>query len=173
MTRLYLIVRLVLLLPMSAAAQDYPVDSVVHLRKNTNSNQVHYGVSVDGNCKPVAPRPMKAYWLMLEKGPQITEDLRLWEQPGYGVRQPEQLEQSETGGRFLFFIRGVPEKQIELETFAADTGCRARAFTQINNERLVLERIEIEVSGWADVSKVEIFGIDADGNPVSEITHGQ
>ena len=33
-----------------------PLDSVVHLTKNTNGNQVHYGVRVDDKCRPLAKK---------------------------------------------------------------------------------------------------------------------
>ncbi len=39
-------------------------------------------------------------------------------------------------------------------------------------QEAVFQRIEIEVSGWANIHKVEIFGVaTATGLGVSEITH--
>ena len=73
---------------------------------------------------------------------------------------------------FDLVIRGVPERTIGLQTFATDAGCGARAFTRIDGVEAQLLRIDIEVSGWANVHKVEIHGIRAeDGQTVSEITH--
>ena len=88
------------------------------------------------------------------------------------MRQPKQVERSEQSGSLQLVIRGVPERIIKLDTFATDEGCAARAFTHINGNNAVLERIDINVSGWATVHKVEIFGVSAsDGQIVSEITH--
>ena len=95
-----------------------------------------------------------------------------WEQPGYGVKQPKEINRNEHGGSFTFHVRGVPERKIRLETFMADNRCRARAMTTIADEDAVFQRIEIDVSGWANVHRVEIFGISVEsGKPVREITH--
>ncbi len=147
-------------------------DSVIFLTKNTNGNQVHYGVHVDERCRPAAKRPVYAYWRMLEKGPEERAGLMFWEQPGYGVKQPDEVSAEDSGGRFTFMIRGVPERRIRVETFLADKGCRARAFTTMNGEDALFRRIDIEVSGWANVHRVEIHGLrPTDLLPVFEVTH--
>ena len=58
--------------------KNFPVDSVIHLRKNTNNNQVHYAVKVDDNCRPLLKKPVLGYWLMLENGKNetVTKNLR-------------------------------------------------------------------------------------------------
>lgn len=150
--------------------KDFPVDSVIHLRKNTNNNQVHYAVKVDDDCRPLLKKPILGYWLMLENGGNETEKLRFWEQPGYGVRQPKEVHRGETDGYFDFRIRGVPERLIRVESFQVNGECRARAFTEIANGRALFEYIAITVSGWANVHKVEIFGRSTEGEAVSEIT---
>ncbi len=149
----------------------FSTDSVIHLRKNTNNNQVHYEVRVDESCRPLKRKPVRAYWLMLEKGIDQTEKIRFWERPGYGVRQPRTVQWVEGGGNFEFRIRGVPERVITLETFSTTEGCRARATIMINGERALFEWIEIDVSGWANVHRVEIFGRSiTSGEAVREIT---
>ena len=162
-----------LFLASAAAASNFaPVESVFHLTKNTNRNQVHYGVEVDSDCQPDGRKPLTPYWLMREQGDGITEKLRFWEQPGYGVRQPEAVNETETGHRFEFVIRGVPEKQLEMTVLAEEGQCVAHAVTDIDGIPAVLNRIDIEVSGWANVHRVEIFGTAVDdGRAVSEITH--
>ena len=151
--------------------ESFPVDSVIHLRKNTNDNQVHYAVQVDDSCRPVSQNPIRAYWRMLELGENETDELRFWEQPGYGVRQPDRVHRGETDGHFDFRIRGVPERLIRVESFRLNGECRARAFTEIANSRAIFAYIEITVSGWANVHQVKIFGISPDGNDVSEVTY--
>ncbi len=140
------------------AFADYPTNSVFHLRKNTNRNQVHYEVRVDEACRPLKRKPIHVYWREYEKGPDVTSKLRFWEIPGYGVRQPKSVNWSDNGGSFEFSIRGVPKRVIRLESYITDQGCRARAYIDINAEQVLFERIEIEVSGWANIHKVEIFG---------------
>jgi hypothetical protein len=163
------------LLPAFALAAELPAAdpaSVIFLSKNTNRNQVHYGVQLDDRCQPEGNNPVLAYWRMLELGTEVTEGLKLWERPGYGVRQPKSIARSGEGGNFLFAIRGVPDQEIRLETFSTPAGCRARALTTIAGQEAVFQRIEIEVSGWANIHKVEIFGVaTATGLGVSEITH--
>ena len=166
---------LVYLVCVPAGADDLPVrplDSVVFLTKNTNNNQVHYGVNVDKQCRPAEEDPVYAYWRMLEKGPDERDGLKFWEQPGYGVRQPEKVDLNTDSGSLALVIRGVPDHKIRLETFTSDRGCRARAITGISGEEAILLRIDIEVSGWATVHKVEIHGISlSSGLEVSEVTH--
>ena len=156
----------------AAELSEHSPDSVIYLTKNTNRNQVHYGVHVDQSCRPMRKKPVYAYWRMLEKGPHETAGLMFWEQPGYGVKQPKQVNREVNSGSFEFLIRGVPQRRLRLETFTTDNGCRARAYTRIGDQEAVFERIEIEVSGWANVHKVEIFGRnELTGEVVSEITH--
>ena len=163
------------LLCLATHANDLPVrslDSVIFLTKNTNNNQVHYGVNVDEQCRPTAKDSVYAYWRMLEEGPKERDRLMFWEQPGYGVRQPEKVNLDTDSGSLALVIRGVPDHKIRLETFTSESGCSARAFTSISGEEALLERIDIHVSGWADVHKVEIHGISvSSGLAVSEVTH--
>lgn len=173
MSRLALLTLLLLEASYSAgegSARD--LDSIIYLTKNTNRNQVHYGVKVDEKCRPLADTPSYAYWRMREKGPEKRAELMFWEQPGYGVRQPKEVQVDAASGSFDLTIRGVPERKIQLKTFSTDSGCKAGAFTKIGGEQAQLERIDIEVSGWANVHKVEIHGHSIDtGLPVSEVTH--
>jgi hypothetical protein len=166
---------LLCLLCLATHASDLPVrplDSVIFLTKNTNNNQVHYGVNVDKQCRPTAKDSVYAYWRMLEEGPKERDKLMFWEQPGYGVRQPEEVNLDNDSGSLSLIIRGVPGHRIMLETFTTDSGCGARAFTSISGEEALLERIDINVSGWADVHKVEIHGVSvSSGLTVSEVTH--
>ncbi len=165
----------VVFLSIVAVAQsipDFPTDSVLHLRKNTNANQVHYEVRVDSACRPMQSKTMHPYWRMYENGPSATARIRFWEQPGYGVRQPEAVSWTDNGGSFEFGIRGVSARVIRLETFRTDQGCRARAYTDIDGVPALFEWIEIDVSGWANVHRVEIFGRSLSaGEPLREITH--
>lgn len=149
-----------------------PVTSVFHLTKNTNRNQVHYSIEVDEECRPSDKNPLQPYWLMREQGNGITEKLRFWEQPGYGVHQPRNIDATEDGYRFQFIIRGVPDKRLEMQLRTVNETCVAQAITDIDGTTAVLQRIDIEVSGWANVHRVEIFGVALEGGrPVSEITH--
>ncbi len=150
----------------------FPTDSVIHLRKNTNSNQVHYEVLVDDTCRPLRQKTMHPYWRMYEKGPNQRARIMFWEQPGYGVRQPKSVSWNDRGGSFDFRIRGVSERVLTMETFQTDQGCRARAYAEINGEPALFEWIEIDVSGWANVHRVEMFGHSlATGEALREITH--
>jgi len=152
------------------ASSDFAVDSIIHLRKNTNGNQVHYGVRVDGACRPLAENPVHPYWRMLEVGEGETQELRFWERPGYGVIQPEKVERTQSGGEFEFRIRGVKERLIRVETFRSNAECRARATTEIDSAPAIFQHIEITVSGWATVHRVEIFGSTFAGDAVHEVT---
>ena len=170
-----LIVALACMVCLATRAEELPVrplDSVVFLTKNTHNTPVHYGVNVDTQCRPTDEDPVSAYWRMLEEGPDERDELKFWEQPGYGVRQPEEVDRNADSGSLALVIRGVPDHKIRLETFTSDRGCQARAITGISGEEAILLRIDIEVSGWANVHKVEIHGISfSSGLEVSEVTH--
>jgi Domain of unknown function (DUF4833) len=156
----------------AAELQPRATDSVLSLTKNTNSNQVHYGVHVDEQCRPLKKMPAYAYWRMLEKGPDERAKIMFWEQPGYGVEQPDAVHQSTNAGQFLLMIRGLPERPIELHTMSSEGECGALGFTTIANQRAQIERIDIEVSGWANVHRIEIHGLSTrDGQPLSEVVH--
>lgn len=152
---------------LAASLPVHEPDSVIYLTKNTNGNQVHYGVKLEEDCSPSGKNPVYAYWRMLEKGPSEQARLMFWEQPGYGVKQSRNDEDE-----LAFVIRGVPERSIRLETLAGEEGCVVRAYTMIGGKEALFQRIDIEVSGWANVHRVEIHGLNPDdGSPVSEVTH--
>ena len=161
---------LAVLVSSSVLAASLPMhepDSVIYLTKNTNGNQVHYGVKLEEDCTPSGKKPVYAYWRMLEKGHSEQAGLMFWEQPGYGVKQSRNDEEE-----LAFVIRGVPERSIRLETHAREEGCAVRAYTMIDGVEALFQRIDIEVSGWANVHRVEIHGLNpVDGSPVSEVTH--
>lgn len=77
-------------LPMIAlpsVSQQLPVarvQSIFHIAKSENRNQVHYGAHVDEACRPIGAAPIYAYWRMFERSPTRTEALLDREQPGYG-----------------------------------------------------------------------------------------
>ena len=61
------------------------------IAKNTNRNEVQYGVKLDDECQPVGNEPVYAYWRDFEKGPEVTDDLSAIERSLYGVREQRVL----------------------------------------------------------------------------------
>ncbi len=160
---------LVLAAAMAAATEpSYPVESVFHIRKNTNRNQVHYAVRVDGDCRPL-DAPVRPYWRSYEEGPDAVDPLAPWEQPAYGVVQPEAVERGPSSGAFTFRARALPDRPIRVETFRDGEQCRARARMTVAGQPAVLDHVEILVAGWGKVDRVELFGVAADGAPVHEV----
>ena len=43
------------------------VQSVFHVSKSQNRNQVHYALRLDQQCRPVGKAPVYGYWKKLEK----------------------------------------------------------------------------------------------------------
>src|SRR5271170_4124741 len=61
------------------------IPSALVIAKSSNKNEVHYAVQVDDSCAPTGDRPVSPYWLMLERGPNVTEPLRSGEEHVLGV----------------------------------------------------------------------------------------
>ena len=54
--------------------------------RNTNRNEVHYAIEMDAETGlPVGNAPISVYWLMLEKGDNVTEPITIFEQVAFGI----------------------------------------------------------------------------------------
>ena len=49
--------------------------SVLVITKSSNKNELHYAAAVDEACLPLGEAPVRPYWRMLERGPNVTEPL--------------------------------------------------------------------------------------------------
>jgi hypothetical protein len=147
-----------------------PLDSVFHIAKSENRNQVHYGVRVDSDCRLHTKTPVYGYWRDLEEGPRVTSPLLSREQPAYGLTQPRTVANTEQGGRVLIGLRGFPDRDITIQTFpAADGKCRAWAMTTVLKAPAILSSIYVELGFLFSIDFVLMRGIHiSDKKPVQE-----
>lgn len=148
---------------VARASQPYELPSVMIVSKSSNRNEVHYAAYVDEQCAPATPRPVHAYWLMLERGPGITEPLSRGEARVLGIANQEV-----SGDAIRFVVSGMPSR-----TFVAHTGrgadgtCTSRVDTTIAGTQARLLSIHVKQSLFG-VDYVLLTGSTADGKAVQE-----
>ena len=150
---------------MDAAARESEIASTFFISKSQNRNQVHYAVKVDEACRPVPAAPVRPYWRMLEKGPQVTEPLLDREQPAYGIAQ-----QWVDGAAVRSVLRALPARPVVVHTWQGPDGaCVSAAFTTIAGASARLFNIHVAYS-WlgTGVDYVLLTGWRDDGTLVRE-----
>jgi len=157
---------------MIATLPQLPVaklQSIFHIAKSENRNQVHYGARIDEACRPVGAAPIYAYWRMFERGPQHTEPLLNREQPGYGLGAQQILTRTNRGGTVSIQLRAWPDRPVRIELFRASTGCAARAMLDIQHQPAVIQSIYIDIGFLFSINYAVVRGIRLkDGQPIQE-----
>ena len=144
---LFWLTTFLVLLTTSASAAQVNVQSVFHISKSQNRNQVHYNVKVNSqNCLPIRSNPVNAIWHMRERGRNEREQLNGVEQPLYGIGR-----QTVSGNRVTFSVRGVDDKPIELITSESNGECNAKAYTRINGKKRQLSSGHVQLS-WTGLA---------------------
>ena len=109
------------------ATQLHELPSILVVSKSSNRNQVRYAALVDDSCAPAGKSPVRPYWLMLERGPDATEELQPREQRVLGVDRQQVM-----GDTVQFALRGMPARTFVVHTGrAADGQCTSRVSTTI------------------------------------------
>ncbi len=142
-------------------------ESVFHIDRNKNRNQVHYGVRVDEQCRPVPPEPIYNYWLRREEDPVETRPLSFFQQVAYGF----QKQQIESDGRIEVRLRALPDRQIVVRTAPVDGKCKAETFLTIDGKQAYLDKVFVfaeEGFLTPTVRYIELFGRTNDGLAVYE-----
>jgi len=146
-----------------------PIESVFHIAKSENRNQVHYAVDVDQRCRPRGKTPVRGYWREFEEGPRVTDTLRDHQQRAYGLKAPRTIAISDEGGDVRVSLRALPERLLRVVTFRDANGCRARAFTPIKKQPAILTSIYVELGFLYSVDYILLRGIRvSDGAPIQE-----
>ncbi|HEY1954503.1 MAG TPA: DUF4833 domain-containing protein [Polyangiaceae bacterium] len=139
------------------------LSSVMFISKSENKNQVHYGAHIDPSCIPSGAAPVYAYWLMLEKGPNVTEPLLSREQRGYGIGHQEVH-----GDTVQVTLRGLPARQITIHVRRDPNGtCAGSAEMTISGLLARVFNVHLFL-GFLHVKSVLITGWNAAGEIVRE-----
>lgn len=150
-----------------SAAWAAATESVFHIDRNKNRNQVHYGVRVDEHCRPIGPEPVFNYWLRREKDPPVVEPLRFFQQAAYGF----QKQLIEPDGRIEIRLRALPDRQLVVRVTALEGTCKAETFLTIDGKQAYLEKVFVfaeEGLLLPTVRYIELFGRGNDGLAVYE-----
>lgn len=159
-------VALALLVPSAPAVAGSP-DSVFHIDRNKNRNQVHYGVRVDENCQPVGDEPVYNYWLRLERNPPEVEQLSFFQQGAYGF----QKQNIEADGRIEVRLRAMPDRQLVVRVTSVRGTCKAETFMTIGGRQAYLEKVFVFAEEGILLPKVryiELYGRSNVGHAVYE-----
>jgi hypothetical protein len=146
-----------------------PVQSVFHIEKSENRNQVHYAVRVDAACHPQGAKPVVGYWRNLEEGPRAVSALLEHEQVAYGLTEPRYVRSTPEGGQIRISLRGFPARPLNIYTFRQGVACAARAVTTIQNQAAALTSIYVKIGFLFSVDYAILRGLRlVDGAAVQE-----
>jgi hypothetical protein len=158
--------------PQHAAANALPlapVQSIFHIAKSENRNQVHYGVQVDAACRPVGAQPVYSYWREFKRGPEVTSRLLDLEQPAYGLSEPRYVRDTASGGQIRISLRALPRRPLIIDVFRSAGHCAARTVIAIDQQAAVLTSIYVDIGFLFSVNYALVQGIRvADGRLVQE-----
>jgi len=155
--------------PVGARLPVAPVQSVFHIAKSENKNQVHYGVRVDRDCHPIGENPVYAYWRMRELGPNSTEPLLDREQPAYGLHERQVVQHTLRADRIRVRLRAFADHPISIEVFRNGQRCLARALLRVHEQPAVLQSIYIDIGFLFSLNYALVRGVRvADAHAVQE-----
>lgn len=93
--------------------------------RNTNRNEVHYAIEVAADTgEPAGQAPISVYWLMLEKGENVTEPITIFEQVAFGIAS-----QQVAGSSVELKLAALNDRMIRVSR--SGDGARFKAFTTI------------------------------------------
>jgi hypothetical protein len=154
-------------LAAAAPAAAAPPDSVFHIDRSKNRNEVHYGVHVDENCRPVGSEPVYNYWRRLEKDPPVVEPLHFFQQAAYGFRK----QKIENDGRIELRLRALPDRQLVVRVTSVGGTCKAETFMTIDGQQAYLDKVFVfaeEGMFVPTVRYIELYGRSNEGLAVYE-----
>ena len=134
--------------------------------RNTNRNEVHYAIEMDAETGlPVGNAPISVYWLMLEKGDNVTEPITIFEQVAFGIAQ-QHLE----GENVIMKLAALPDRAIRVSRSENSEKPRFKAYTTIAGSAAELTGFYAHAEAgflMPKVKYIEIHGV-RNGAPVSE-----
>jgi hypothetical protein len=135
------------------------VRSVFYVSKSENQNQVHYGLRVDDQCRPMTKEPVFAYWRRLKKGVRVDDPLVGPGRSVYGASEAQDVRRTANGWRVRIFVRAAKKVPIEVHVRKAADGCRATAFAIIRGETARLSYAFLQLARFGlGVKYLELVG---------------
>jgi hypothetical protein len=147
-----------------------PAESLFFISRSENRNQVHYGIRLGEDCRPVGDSPVYVYWRMLERGAKETEELLGVEGPVYGLEASQQVETLPEGGwRVRVRLRAFADRPVDISVTLANGQCLLKPFAKVDGAAAQLERIFVKTSWPFSVDFVRLDGVNARGQTVHEL----
>jgi hypothetical protein len=144
----------------------YDVQTLFAVGKNTNKNEVQYGIRLDQDCLPVGDAPVYAYWRDYEKGPTVTSDLTVLDRSVYGIKSQTVVSRSPEESKVVMTVRST-ERPIAVFTHKQGGRCVGETVARINGISALMNSVFVHLAGLFSVDWVEIKGT-ANGRPVIE-----
>jgi len=163
-----------LVLPSAAAYAEgrfgaHDVRTLFVIGKNTDRNEVQYGIRLDADCLPSGDEPVYAYWRVFERGPDVTEDLNFLDRTAYGIRSQKVEQRSPSGSKVVMRLRATPARSIAVYTRREGNACVAEPLTYISGAAARLQRIQVQLAGPLSVRYIDISGTQIDPKqPITE-----
>ena len=162
--------------PISHADGDGPsfgphdVHSVFHVEKSENQNQVHYGIRLDAECRPLGKTPVFAYWKRLKKGVRVDEPLVGAGVRLYGASDAQTVLVSASGGHVEMYVKALKRLSVDIRVLKTKDGCRATPSVMLSGERAVLLHAYLQLGRFGlTVKYVDVVGTrERDGKAVTE-----
>lgn len=156
------------LLASSITASAQRIDSMFFVTKKQNRNQVHYAAN-SINCRWIGTRPVHAYWRMLERGPDVRQEL----DPG---REQDYFDYSVVSrdDRVLSIKLGAFDHTpalagliIRIVLSGEGAACRSDQTIDVGGAKLTLSHMHVDYSLIPPrLNFVEFHGTDATGRAV-------
>ncbi|NET01399.1 MAG: DUF4833 domain-containing protein [Sphaerospermopsis sp. SIO1G2] len=142
-----------LILSLSSPLLANDLNSVFHISKTDNGNQVHYGIRVNQDCSPQGNNPVSVYW-RLENN--TTEGLLEPEKPAFGIAN-----QSVSGNQVTLEINGLKNRgitrPITIKTFSSPSGdCQGEAWMKIQQNQAQLSKIHLNLKNVVRIPDYDI-----------------
>ena len=149
----------------------HDVRTLFGIGKNTDGNQVQYGIKLDKDCVPIGDEPIYAYWRQYDKGPEVTADLNWLDKTGYGIRSQKVEARSPAGSKVLMVLRATSNRSIAVYVRKEGAKCAADALTYITGVSARLDLIHVQLSGPISIDWIDIRGLRTDNKqPIHEKT---
>jgi hypothetical protein len=168
LAKMTMMVGLNLFMAHGCLAQNTVLIDLFHIERNKNRNLVQYAIELDAQtCKAINNNAIKVFWKMLGEGPNETEDLLIFEQPAYGVKNTEIDTDSVTTR-----LNAIESKIIRITTEKTNDTCTANPTTLINSQQSRLARVYVQAKErtflWPKVQWIDVYGQNTDGSELTE-----
>jgi len=137
------------------------------IKRNKNRNLVQYSIYLDRKSgQPQDTRTAYVFWRDLEIGSNVTDKIKFYEKPAYGIAT-----QSLKEGELHIRLNSLPNKLITVHFGQSGGSCKVTSYTTINGEQAIFKEVYVfakEGLLWPTVKWIEIRGYTLQGQFIKE-----